>query len=353
MQTKVIVIKEKMKKKMLSFKQAITKEKDKREFKDRILESIMNEVNEYTWANKVVKIRWDRAKKLVRVLDEMLFKAADRGFSFNGRETLAELCECDVTTVDKAIKVLKESGQAVFCYGINPKTNGFKTPILFLKEHEYFAYWRTYLGMENTVESKVEKKEEISEKSSYTKDRSQNLDDTYLTLTSEINTLISNINNEENYFSVFNILEDINLSKNQTFAKKMIMNCPFIAKNIRENARKIAIKLPSSFSELDFGTLANTIRNLQGRTPLKPVSYFLKAFYKNKIHEAKTRNLPIENEQIPAELLPQKFKDYQRLQKLRLDLVNYQKQGNNAMFEAVKMQIQIMVERMSKNKCII
>jgi hypothetical protein len=103
-----------------------------------------------------VNIRWERSKKVLSVIDEIIYKATDRGYSFNGRETLAEKCNVSLSTVDKAIKLLKQSGEAFVAYRTNPSSNGIKTPIIILKEHENFTHWQELLGLENNVEHKVE-----------------------------------------------------------------------------------------------------------------------------------------------------------------------------------------------------
>jgi transcriptional regulator len=103
-----------------------------------------------------VNIRWERSKKVLSVIDEIIYKATDRGYSFNGRETLAEKCNVSLSTVDKAIKLLKQSGEAFVAYRTNPSSNGIKTPIIILKKHENFTHWQELLGLENNVEHKVE-----------------------------------------------------------------------------------------------------------------------------------------------------------------------------------------------------
>jgi hypothetical protein len=102
-----------------------------------------------------IDIRWNRAKKVLRVIDEIIYKATDRGYSFNGRETLAEKCKVSLSTVDKAIKLVKQSGEVLVAYRHNPASNGYKTPIIILKQHENFTYLNELLGLENNVENKV------------------------------------------------------------------------------------------------------------------------------------------------------------------------------------------------------
>ena len=96
-----------------------------------------------------IAIRWNRAKKVLSVIDEIIYKATDRGYSFNGRETLAEKCKVSLSTVDKAIKLVKQSGEVLVAYRHNPASNGYKTPIIILKQHENFTYLNELLGLEN------------------------------------------------------------------------------------------------------------------------------------------------------------------------------------------------------------
>ena len=120
----------------------------------------------YTFMDRIkenVTVRWNRAKKLVSVIDEIIYKATDRGYSFNGRETLAEICKVGLSTVDAAIRVLKESGEVVVAYRENPASNGYKTPVIILKNHPHFEYWNALLNLEQNVKQKVENAETTTE----------------------------------------------------------------------------------------------------------------------------------------------------------------------------------------------
>lgn len=117
-----------------------------------------------------VKRRWDRAVKLTRVIDEIIFKATDRGYSFNGRETLAKLCNCGLSTVDEALRVLRESGEVVIGYRENPNSNGYKTPVVFLKNHPHFKYWNNILGLEKYVNQELDQEVKNAEKPCHNKE---------------------------------------------------------------------------------------------------------------------------------------------------------------------------------------
>jgi hypothetical protein len=134
-------------KQMQSYKTLTINQKERQQMKHTFIDRIKNKVS----------LRWNRAKKLQQVIDEIIYKATDRGYSFNGRETLAKKCNVSLRTVDKAIKVLKESNEVVVAYRHNPSSNGYKTPIFILKHHEYFKYWKALLNLEDNVECEVEK----------------------------------------------------------------------------------------------------------------------------------------------------------------------------------------------------
>jgi hypothetical protein len=140
-----------------------------------------------------VQRRWDKAKKLTGVIDEIIFKATDRGYSFNGKETLAELCKCSISTVEEALRVLKESGEAVICYRENPNSNGYKTPVVILKKHPHFHYWSELLGLEKEVVQEVEQGVEKAEIPCESKEKTSKKISTYsLSLKQESNKYISN-----------------------------------------------------------------------------------------------------------------------------------------------------------------
>ena len=131
---------------MQSSKTLKMNQKERQKLKWKFIDLIKNKID----------IRWNRAKKVLRVIDEIIYKATDRGYSFNGRETLAEKCKVSLSTVDKAIKLVKQSGEVLVAYRHNPASNGYKTPIIILKQHGNFTYLNELLGLENNVENKVE-----------------------------------------------------------------------------------------------------------------------------------------------------------------------------------------------------
>ncbi|MBT2655335.1 hypothetical protein J7E81_08800 [Bacillus sp. ISL-18] len=112
-------------------------ENERRQMKYSFLDSVKSKV----------KRRWDRDFKLTRVIDEIVFKATDRDYSFNGRETLVN-CNCGLSTVDEVLRVLRESGEVIIGYRENPNSNGYKTPVVFLKNHPHFKYWNNILGLD-------------------------------------------------------------------------------------------------------------------------------------------------------------------------------------------------------------
>lgn len=106
-----------------------------------------------------------KAKKVAAVIDEIAYKASDRGFSFNGRETLAEKVGVSLPTVDRAIKLLKESGKVFVGYRENPNSNGAKTPVIIFKDHANFKRIASILNLVDEVDDKVEKEGKLRETS--------------------------------------------------------------------------------------------------------------------------------------------------------------------------------------------
>src|SRR5699024_7515079 len=84
-----------------------------------------------------------------------------RGFSFNGRETLANKVGVSLSTVDRAIKLLKESGRVVVAYRENPHSNGLKTPVIIFKDHVNYQRISSLLKLDDKVDDKVENTEKL------------------------------------------------------------------------------------------------------------------------------------------------------------------------------------------------
>jgi hypothetical protein len=141
----VLVVENNLFKQMQSYKTLKCNQRERQQMKQTFIDRIKEKVS----------LRWNRANKLLQVIDEIIYKATDRGYSFNGRETLAAKCNASLSTVDKAIKIIKESGEAIVAYRHNPSSNGYKTPIIILKGHEHFKHWKDLLHLEDNVEQKV------------------------------------------------------------------------------------------------------------------------------------------------------------------------------------------------------
>lgn len=102
----------------------------------KVKESLINGIKE-AYADK-----WQRLKEETRrVIDELAFLAAERGFSFAGVEYLAEKCGAGVRTVQRVFEALIDAGQVVKLYRRNPKGNSVKNNVLLFTKHAYFAYW--------------------------------------------------------------------------------------------------------------------------------------------------------------------------------------------------------------------
>lgn len=131
--------------------------RERRSIKHRLLEGISSALGR----------SYRTAKKVAAVIDEIAYKASDRGFSFNGRETLAEKVGVSLRTVDNAIKLLKISGCVYVGYRENPNSNGAKTPVIIFKEHTNYKRIAAILKLpcEEVCEEvcEVEKSETLSQ----------------------------------------------------------------------------------------------------------------------------------------------------------------------------------------------
>jgi DNA-binding Lrp family transcriptional regulator len=109
--------------------------------------------------------KFRKAQKTTRVIDEIVWKATDRGFSFNGPETLAKKLNVSLSTVSRAIRMLKDSGEVVVCYRENPRSNGPKTPVVIFRNHPNFDRIAAVLNLRDNVADKVENAEKPTESS--------------------------------------------------------------------------------------------------------------------------------------------------------------------------------------------
>lgn len=110
---------------------------------------------------EAVQVRWDRLKKVETVIDEIMYRLTDRGFCFTGRERLAQVCKCSLSTVDKAIRYIKESDMFVVCYRNNPGSNGYKTPVIIATIHKNYKEISSVLGLEFLEENLEQKKKRV------------------------------------------------------------------------------------------------------------------------------------------------------------------------------------------------
>jgi Mn-dependent DtxR family transcriptional regulator len=109
--------------------------------------------------------KFRKAQKTTRVIDEIVWLATDRGFSFPGRETLAEKLGVSLPTVDRATRMLKDSGEVVVCYRENPNSNGPKTPVFIFRSHANFERIAAVLNLNDNEVDKVENAEKPTESS--------------------------------------------------------------------------------------------------------------------------------------------------------------------------------------------
>jgi len=134
---------------LLNLEKASDYVRERQNIKHNLLDSIA----------KVLGRSYRKAKKVAAVIDEITYKATDRGFSFNGRQTLAEKLGVSLPTVDRAVKLLKDSGLVYVGYRENPCSNGVKTPVIIFKEHANYKQIASILKINEEVVDKVEKRE--------------------------------------------------------------------------------------------------------------------------------------------------------------------------------------------------
>lgn len=114
----------------------------RRQIKNELIDRIANALGR----------KFRTAQKTTLVIDEIVWLATDRGFSFPGRETLAEKLGVSLRTVDNAIRILKDSGEVIVCYRENPRSNGAKTPVFIFRNHANFERIASVLNLADCEE---------------------------------------------------------------------------------------------------------------------------------------------------------------------------------------------------------
>lgn len=167
---------------LLGLKRATEFVCERRKLKDKMIEKIKN----------VLGRAYRTAKKVASVIDEIAYKASDRGFCFAGRFKLAELTDASIRTVDNAISKLKASGEVIVMFRENPNSNSAKTPIFIFKYHPNFKAISDLLNLNCKEDCKEVCEEEISSISS----------ETSVTDTKKVSTiLLPNLKQEKNIIS--------------------------------------------------------------------------------------------------------------------------------------------------------
>jgi hypothetical protein len=326
-------------------KGTIKEKKDRQKLKDQLLEQV-----KATEPNK----RWNRSKMLLAVIDEIIYKATDRGFSFNGIESaLMKKFDCSRSTVNRAIKILKDSGLFVVAYRENPNSNGIKTPVIILKSHPNYQYIMEILQIEDYKES-VKETVENAQNVTGSKVKDDFLGSTNLSQEKDFFTENIKNNDEEKFFSDLNFLSSLYLSKDRTHAKTLIERNPMVHITIKQNSRKIVQELPAEFSKLDWTVFQDLmLSQLKRKQPLKPVGYVVKAFYKNKVMLAEKLDLSLENEYVPKNLLPKSFTYLRRIQEIKVKMENYRKSNNMEMVRACEQTIANYERQAGFSKCVV
>ena len=93
---------------------------------------------------------WYRMKKETRkAVETLLFSASDRGFTFIGRKSLANMRGIVTATVSRILAFLRNAGIIEVVYRRAKNGNGKGNPVLIFKDHPYFKKWISFLGLEN------------------------------------------------------------------------------------------------------------------------------------------------------------------------------------------------------------
>lgn len=152
----MIVIQNETFQRLQQLDRATENERQRKQIKYSLLDRVAN----------VLGRAFRNARKVAAVIDEIVYKATDRGYSFNGRETLAEKVGVSLRTVDNAIKLLKKSAEVLVAYRENPGSNGIKTPVIIFKNHPNFDRITHLLNLPNCeVVCEVENASEPTEPS--------------------------------------------------------------------------------------------------------------------------------------------------------------------------------------------
>lgn len=98
-----------------------------------------SKVANYIYTDVEAAIGLRPGTKLSQIIQRIIYLATDRGYSYPGRETLAEQFSVSTRTVDKAIKALKESRVVDVFYRYNPRSNSAKTCVFIFKTHANYV----------------------------------------------------------------------------------------------------------------------------------------------------------------------------------------------------------------------
>ncbi|MEJ9307302.1 hypothetical protein ABEW33_27410 [Priestia megaterium] len=100
-----------------------------------------------------------KSPKKKQVADHFYFFSNDSGFSYFGKETIADMYDVSVRTVEETMSLLKKNDEIIVAYRVNPKSNGYKTPFIILKNHPNFEAICAILNIVCEVACEVESAE--------------------------------------------------------------------------------------------------------------------------------------------------------------------------------------------------
>ena len=109
--------------------------------------------------------KYNSFKKATKdLIDNLVYLASDKGFSFMGYKTMVEKYDVSESTCKRAVSFLKNTGLVLVGYRRNPNSNGYKTPVIFFKNHPNYEHHKNTLGFDkDLVDDTVEKAETSTE----------------------------------------------------------------------------------------------------------------------------------------------------------------------------------------------
>ncbi|MDD9147377.1 hypothetical protein OYT88_02280 [Sporolactobacillus sp. CQH2019] len=135
---------------MLSYKPFVTLQSDKQTVKNDLKQDIVN----------LYQDKWYRLKEGTRAaIDFLCYSACELGFSYASQEYLSKWGVSE-RTIRRIMNDLQKTGIIFIAFRRKGAFNCCGKPVYFFTKHQYFAYWRSFLGIDaqssNLLDSQVE-----------------------------------------------------------------------------------------------------------------------------------------------------------------------------------------------------